>query len=427
MNNRINTIQQKNTNKNTMKNFNKKKLSLLQQGNNFSFSTKDFIKLKAGNFKLALFLLVSFLFASTTVKAQLTISGGGSSSTIINGYINPSGCGTSSFFAVNNTGLLDSSPITITKTTGLMNSITIPIASVGANGASEDHLIRAFDASNNLVSSTLLFSNGTTACTTANISGNTVRGADINIAGQTGASVVILSSSTPFKKVIVSNSSSTYAILPAVASFYSFTTPCNAGTTAPTLNSATNFASNTYTIPCGSTTADLSTLTASNLPATTSLTWHTSATATNANKITGTGLAIGTYYAAFWDSTNGCYSPTVAVTVTEANCITANAETYNATAGTTTTASVIANDTNNGTAVTLGATGNSTLTLVTGATGFTLNADGTLSVASTVAAGSYSITYSICDKDVPANCQTATATVTVAAACAAGTTAPDVN
>lgn len=99
---------------------------------------------------------------------------------------------------------------------------------------------------------------------------------------------------------------------------------CTAGTAAPTMTDVTNFvaSSGTYTIPCGSTTADLSTLVASNLPSGTSLTVHSGTPATNANKVNpATALATGTYYVAFYDATNDCYSPTTQITVNqETNC-----------------------------------------------------------------------------------------------------------
>ena len=55
-------------------------------------------------------------------------------------------------------------------------------------------------------------------------------------------------------------------------------TLCSAGTTAPTLSTTTK--SNT----CPASTVDLSTITASNLPSGTSLTWHSGTPATTANK-----------------------------------------------------------------------------------------------------------------------------------------------
>lgn len=97
---------------------------------------------------------------------------------------------------------------------------------------------------------------------------------------------------------------------------------CTAGTNAPTLTDVTNFTNNTYTIPCGSTTADLSTLSASNQPAGTSLTVHSGTPATNANKVDpATAVAPGTYHISFYDATNDCYSPTTQITVVqETNC-----------------------------------------------------------------------------------------------------------
>lgn len=104
--------------------------------------------------------------------------------------------------------------------------------------------------------------------------------------------------------------------------------PCNAVTTAPTLSTST------ITNVCPATTVDLTTITASNLPASTTLTWHTATPATTANKITTpSAVAAGTYYAAFFDATNDCYSgtggdgsATTVVTATTTTCaaLTAN-------------------------------------------------------------------------------------------------------
>ena len=76
---------------------------------------------------------------------------------------------------------------------------------------------------------------------------------------------------------------------------------------------------------------------------------------------------------------------------------------------------VTTNDTLNGVAVT-----DSEITIsVTndgGLTGVTIAADGTLSVPAGTPAGSYAVTYQICENLNPTNCDTATATVTVDAA-----------
>lgn len=90
---------------------------------------------------------------------------------------------------------------------------------------------------------------------------------------------------------------------------------CLAGSTAPVLSSTTK--SNV----CPATLVDLSSITASNLPANTTLTWHTGTPATTANKISGiTALSAGTYYAAIFDATNDCYSPTTAVLAKVNDC-----------------------------------------------------------------------------------------------------------
>ena len=83
-----------------------------------------------------------------------------------------------------------------------------------------------------------------------------------------------------------------------------------------------------------------------------------------------------------------------------------------------TTASVVTNDTTNGSPVTLGT--NATLTPGTAPTpsagSITMNADGTITVASGTTPGTYSYSYTICTfpATTPATCDTATATVTVA-------------
>jgi hypothetical protein len=96
---------------------------------------------------------------------------------------------------------------------------------------------------------------------------------------------------------------------------------CLAGTSAPILNST--FKTNT----CPATTADLTTVTTSNLPVGAILTWHTGTPATTANKMTllqTQSVAAGTYYAAFYDALNNCYSNfgsgTTAVTVSILTC-----------------------------------------------------------------------------------------------------------
>ncbi len=81
------------------------------------------------------------------------------------------------------------------------------------------------------------------------------------------------------------------------------TTPCGAGTNAPTLSQTSIcWMSGTY---------DLNNVTASNTPAGTTLTWHTGTPATNGNTVANPSTVnTGVYYAAFYDAVNDCYSPT---------------------------------------------------------------------------------------------------------------------
>ncbi len=81
-------------------------------------------------------------------------------------------------------------------------------------------------------------------------------------------------------------------------------TMCTAGTDAPNLNMTT------ISNVCPATIADLTSITASNTPpGTISLTWHTSTPATANNLVPdATMVGAGTYHAAFYDSTNECYS-----------------------------------------------------------------------------------------------------------------------
>lgn len=84
--------------------------------------------------------------------------------------------------------------------------------------------------------------------------------------------------------------------------------PCPAGNNAPALSQT----SVCLTTP----TFDLTGITASNTPASTSLTWHSATPATNANTLSGANaVTFGTYYAAFYDAVNDCYSPTSAFSV----------------------------------------------------------------------------------------------------------------
>ncbi|KNB62562.1 hypothetical protein AC804_07045 [Chryseobacterium sp. Hurlbut01] len=209
---------------------------------------------------------------------------------------------------------------------------------------------------------------------------------------------------------------------------------CVAGSTAPVFSDATNYSAinAAYSIACGSSTADLSALTATNQPAGTSVTWHTAATATNANKVSPVTAVAGTtkLYAAFYDTGAGCYSPTQAVTVYAPIC--AANDNYTSTPITAgvggTLPSIFGNDTYNGTTI-------STLPAYTVQLLYELwtpaNAivdvagDGTLTIPASVPVGTYTYTYKICDNSANAtpggSCKLADVTFVVKAPCNAGT------
>ena len=86
---------------------------------------------------------------------------------------------------------------------------------------------------------------------------------------------------------------------------------CAAGTTAPALTATTK------ANICPTTTVNLSTITATNKPVGTVLTWHTAATPTAANKVVDSTTVVAgpTYYAAFFDPSFNCFT-TVSTTVT---------------------------------------------------------------------------------------------------------------
>ena len=131
------------------------------------------------------------------------------------------------------------------------------------------------------------------------------------------------------------------------------------------------------------------------------------------------GTPAGTYTVSYSicdkvNPTTNCQQATATVTV-PAPAIVANTETItgvNSTGGTSAT-SVLANDTYNGQPATVGSTGNVTLTPGTMPTAVTMNPDGTLTVAPNTPAGTYDITYTICDKVNTSNCQTVTSQITI--------------
>ena len=84
---------------------------------------------------------------------------------------------------------------------------------------------------------------------------------------------------------------------------YEICNDCPTGIDAPVLSATT------ITNSCPTQTMDLTSITASNLPANTSLTWHTGIPATDANKVSAPATAVaGIYYASFYSETESCYT-----------------------------------------------------------------------------------------------------------------------
>lgn len=84
------------------------------------------------------------------------------------------------------------------------------------------------------------------------------------------------------------------------------------------------------------------------------------------------------------------------------------------TTGATNVINVLANDTVGGVAAIVSGTSNVILTTVTPNANLRLNANGSVDVLNPTANGTYALTYKICQKNRPSNCDTATVTITVA-------------
>lgn len=212
---------------------------------------------------------------------------------------------------------------------------------------------------------------------------------------------------------------------------------CNSGSAAPIINATSQYSDvlSSYSIPCGSLTANLTTLTASNTPLGTTITWHTSANATDANKVTATAIS-GTVkmYAAFYDAIALCYSPTKEIVVGAPIC--AGDDNYSATpiiAGVGATfPSIFNNDTYNGINIAtlppytveflyeLWTPANATVDLA---------GNGSLIIPASVLPGTYTYYYKICDKDpdttASSNCAIGAVTFVVIDPCAISATNPD--
>jgi len=159
-------------------------------------------------------------------------------------------------------------------------------------------------------------------------------------------------------------------------------------------------------------------------PSTTSvtLTWLTVPagvqTHTDGTLTVPAGTASGTYTVTYSIceklNPSNCSTATATIVV-GAPAIIANTDTFTITNGANggTTSSVLTNDSLNGHLNP--STTSVTLTWLTVPTGVQTHTDGTLTVPAGTASGTYTVTYSICEKLNPSNCSTATATIVVGA------------
>ncbi|RYF20855.1 MAG: gliding motility-associated C-terminal domain-containing protein, partial [Flavobacteriales bacterium] len=142
---------------------------------------------------------------------------------------------------------------------------------------------------------------------------------------------------------------------------------------------------------------------------------------TNGNAVLGANAPAGNYELTYTiceklNPTN-CSSNTVKVTVgiPTIDAVTETTASINGNTGGTTAISLTTNDTLNGNPVVIGTNpGQIKLTGITVPTGLTLNANGTVTVATNTPAGNYEVEYSICEITNPTNCDTVKSIVVVA-------------
>ncbi|MBB6369639.1 hypothetical protein [Chryseobacterium shigense] len=201
--------------------------------------------------------------------------------------------------------------------------------------------------------------------------------------------------------------------------------PC-AAFPVPNINNAANYSmvNSAYSIPCGSVTANLSGLTASNKPSPSSviLTWHSASPATGANRINPVTAVTGAtrkIYAAFFDSVNGCYSEVKEITIYAPIC--AVNDDYTSTpimkGNAAVLPSLFSNDLYNGSNFTMPNPNVEFIYELWNTSYATINTDGTINVKPATPPGTHNFLYKICDKDPDAvsgsNCSTATVTVKI--------------
>ena len=174
---------------------------------------------------------------------------------------------------------------------------------------------------------------------------------------------------------------------------------------------------------CPVTTVDLNSFVeTTGTPSGMTLTFHNASPVSDANRLSGSAITAAatavTYYVAYIDNIVGCYSKESMIVVVNSSClaaIVAVADTPSTLPGTN-TPSVILNDTVNGLQAVIGTAAGQVTLSFTNSGPLTMNVDGTIAVAANTPAGTYTITYTICEVNNLANCSApTTVTVTVTA------------
>jgi len=145
------------------------------------------------------------------------------------------------------------------------------------------------------------------------ITGNTIySGGGSPIGSDGGGGIFTVTTTTPFTTLTITGPGGSAGSLMALCASSVGPVGCLAGTAAPQLSTTT------ITSVCYTSIVNLTSITASNTPGSVPLAWFTGAVPSAANQLTQAQAAVApsgnTYYAAFFDSANNCYSPPTAVT-----------------------------------------------------------------------------------------------------------------
>lgn len=164
---------------------------------------------------------------------------------------------------------------------------------------------------------------------------------------------------------------------------------------------------------CAICSADLTQIKSRNLPAGTTLEWHSSLPVSPSNLVSSSAVSEGTYYATFYNAASKCYSATTSITVIQKPC--ANSDVVTIIDGSTKIINVLANDKNpDCTQADLARISTPSIISYPTKGSFVINLDGTISYTPNAnTTGTDSFIYQICDKANPMVCDTAMVTINI--------------